>query len=110
MTEAARLATDIKALVGTPAAPKTLPARPAAAPVKSNAGSARPPAPNTGGISTGSLIGDLTEADYTSRQWHPVQTITSSDGFFTFEQRHLKKLFLTDGAGQAHALILDDKP
>ncbi len=110
MTDSSRLKADIKALVGTPASKKALPERAATPAIGAGIGTARPKAATGGGSGSSTLIGDLTEADYTSREWHPVQTLTSSDGFFVFEQRYLKKITLTDGAGAVHSLILDDKP
>lgn len=109
MSDSSQVQADIRALVGTQPQKKTLPDLSAAAPVDSVTGVAKPKSPlaASGG---GSVTGDLTEYDYIGREWHPVEIITSIDGFFHFEVRRIKKIKMTDAAGVAHALIFAPKP
>lgn len=99
--------TDLDSLAINGAVP--LPAPAVRAPIGAASGVGRISSSPSGGSSR-AMVGDLTEADYNERAWHPVQTITSSDGFFVFEVRHLKSIVLTDGEGQPHTLNLADKP
>ena len=54
-----------------------------------------PPSTATGGLSS-----PLTETG--TREYHPVTILTSSDGIFTLQVEHVKKLFMTDANSVEH--------
>jgi hypothetical protein len=44
----------------------------------------------------GGIASPLTEPSYAAREFHPVQTLTSSDGLFVWELEPIKKIVMTD--------------
>ncbi|ODU49079.1 MAG: hypothetical protein ABS92_06810 [Thiobacillus sp. SCN 63-374] len=58
----------------------------------------------------GGIASPLVETAYASRSWHPAQTLTSTDGVFTFSVRFIKTLGMTDANGAGVALEFKDKP
>ncbi len=50
--------------------------------------------------SAGGIASPLTETGV--REYHPVTLLTSSDGIFTLQVEHVKKLFMTDANNAEH--------
>ncbi len=103
MSDAGKLQRDLQALVGAGAAPaRKLPERPAATPVASRTGVAKPAAPAASGAG---IASPLTEESFADREWHPEAIIASSDGIFTFSLYRLKSVQMTDANGLPVQLI-----
>ncbi len=58
----------------------------------------------------GGIASPLTETAYAGRTWHPAQTLTSTDGVFTFAVRFIKTIGMTDANGAPVSLEFKDKP
>lgn len=96
---------DLKSVVSDGRAAKRLPSAPARTAIGPGTGLARDSAAAGGGIAS-----PLTEPDYTAREWHPVQTITSTDGLFVLEVSYLKAVSMLDAADRAVVFNFADKP
>lgn len=56
-------------------------------------------APPSTGQTGGGIASPLTETDYATREFHPAQTLTTSDGIFVWEIKPPKKIIMSDANG-----------
>lgn len=105
-SDSGRLQSDLERLAKTDSRPpKTLPGRPDAAPIPASIGSARPKPASASQQSSG-IASPLTET-VASREYHPTQTLTSTNGLFVFTVKPVKKLNFTDAMGRPVAMNLE---
>lgn len=104
-----RLQSDLSRLASKDSRPqKTLQDRSAAAPIPASVGSARPK-PATASQQSAGIASPLTESPGT-REHHPNQTLTSSDGLFTLQYQSPSKIAFTAANGGAVDLLFVDQP
>lgn len=108
MTDTAKLQRDIKALVGQPAKPKTLPNRDAAAPLPTAVGSARPRLAGSQTAGNGGIAGPLTEPDAAERTYHATPiNMRSAGGLITIKVYPPQTFKMQDGLERPFDLTLD---
>lgn len=88
---------DINSLVTTPRQSKQLEAVEPRGTVAAKQGRGDYTEPTAGGAA--GIASPLTEADYSSRQYWPDQTITSTDGLLSFRIKPIKQLTQADANG-----------
>lgn len=108
MTDTAKLQRDLKALVGQPPQPKTLPGRAAAAPLPTAVGSAKPKLAGSQTAGNGGIAGPITEPDAAQRTYHAsYTTMSTSDGLFSIRIHHPLTFKLQDGLERPFDWTLD---
>lgn len=88
---------------------KPLPAVAPAAAIGAATGYAKPQTPAAAAGAGGGIASPLTETAYEDREFSAWESVTSSDGIFTIEKRHVLKLTLTD-ANNASVVIIPKAP
>lgn len=100
------LKTDIQRLAATRPGVAALDSAAAPAPVLEQTGLGTAP---RAGASTAGIASPLVEQDYADRTFHGTHSMTSTDGLFTLEYRHLATLTLRDANGAQVVLQFEDE-
>lgn len=88
---------------------KKLPAPEPVPAIPSRTGSSAPvPLPGTTG--SGGIASPLTESSYAERVYYAAKNVTTTDGLFTMNVRHLQQISLLDANNAAVVMKFKDKP
>ena len=90
---------DLNALETAPRKQVTLTKRDAKGTRAATVGTGSYKAPATTGTTGVGIASPLTEDSYATREFHPAQTLWTSDGYFAWEVKAPKKIVQTDANG-----------
>ena len=90
---------DLNALESSPRKQVTLTNREAKGTRAATVGTGIYKAPATTGVTGVGIASPLTEDSYATREFHPAQTLWTSDGYFAWEVKPPKKIVQTDANG-----------
>ena len=62
------------------------------------------------GEGSGGIDSPLTEGSFAARQWHPQQTLQSTDGVFVLRPKFIKQATFTDSRQRQIIINFADKP